>query len=33
VAAGHAWVAAVVSVVYLLLAAGSWLDHRSRSGS
>jgi hypothetical protein len=32
VADGHAWVAGVVSVVYLLLALGSWLDHRSRSG-
>jgi hypothetical protein len=32
VADGYAWVAAAVSVVYLVLAAGSWLDHRSRSG-
>jgi hypothetical protein len=32
VADGHAGVAAAVSVVYLVLAAGSWLDHRSRSG-
>jgi hypothetical protein len=31
VADGHAWVAGAVSVVYLVLAAGSWLDHRSRS--
>jgi hypothetical protein len=30
VADGQAWVAATVSVVYLVLAAGSWLDHRSR---
>ena len=29
---GHAWVAGVVSGVYVLLAVGSWLDHRSRSG-
>jgi hypothetical protein len=33
VADGHAWVAALVSVVYLVLAAGSWLDHRSRANS
>ena len=33
VADGHAWVAGAVSGVYLLLAVGSWLDHRSRSGS
>jgi hypothetical protein len=32
VAGGHAWVAAAVSAVYLVLAAASWLDHRSRSG-
>jgi uncharacterized linocin/CFP29 family protein len=32
VADGYGWVAAVVSVVYLTLAAVSWLDHRSRSG-
>jgi uncharacterized linocin/CFP29 family protein len=32
VADGYAWVAAAVSVVYFVLAAGSWLDHRSRSG-
>jgi hypothetical protein len=33
VAEGHAWVAAAVSGVYLVLAAGSWLDHRSRANS
>jgi hypothetical protein len=33
VAAGHAWVAASVSAVYVLLAVGSWLDHRSRTNS
>ncbi len=32
VADGHAWVATAVSVVYLVLAAASWLDHRSRAG-
>jgi hypothetical protein len=32
VADGYAWVAATVSAVYLVLAAGSWLDHRSRAG-
>ena len=31
VADGHALVAGGVSVVYVLLALGSWLDHRSRS--
>ncbi|HLM63884.1 MAG TPA: hypothetical protein VK306_06270 [Acidimicrobiales bacterium] len=30
VAEGHAWVAATVSGVYLVLAAASWLDWRSR---
>jgi hypothetical protein len=30
VADGHAWVAATVSIVYVVLAVGSWLDHRSR---
>ena len=33
VADGPAGVAGAVSAVYLLLAIGSWLDHRSRSGS
>jgi hypothetical protein len=27
----HRWVAAVVAVAYVVLAAGSWLDNRSRA--
>jgi hypothetical protein len=29
---GYAWVALVMSGIYVVLAAGSWLDHHARHG-